>query len=135
MPKIIDIPYGTYLAYVAECNITDQYLDLELEIAYGEWRGYFGKKDNVLSPKVPSDACRIRVEYAAKTAEVIKQASGDNKTVVGIVIGAQRYGTENKYHNITDVVDWHTCDTLSPDARAWALMCYNKVVTRSPKVI
>ena len=28
MPKIIDIPYGTYLAYVAECNITDQYLDL-----------------------------------------------------------------------------------------------------------
>lgn len=125
MPKIIDIPYGTYLAYVAECNITDQYLDLELEIAYGEWRGYFGKKDNVLSPKVPSGAYRIRVEYAAKAAEVIKQASGENKTVVAVVVGAQRYGMENKYHNITDVVDWRTCDTLSAEAKAWAEQHYD----------
>lgn len=120
MPKIIDIPYGTYLAYVDKYNVSQDYLDLTLDIAYGEWRGYFATKDRVLMPQVPSGAYRRKISYAAKTAEIVSNAIGNNKTVVAIVIGEQKYGTENKYHNITDVVDWRTCDTLSPDTRAWA---------------
>ena len=48
MPKIIDIPYGTYLAYVDKYNVSQDYLDLILDIAYGDWRGYFTTKDRVL---------------------------------------------------------------------------------------
>ena len=29
-------------------------------------------------------------------------------------------GDNNKYRNITDVVDWRTCETLSPEAKEWA---------------
>lgn len=120
MPKIIDIPFGTYLAYIDKLEITEYNLDLKLEVAYGAWRGYFNAKDKILSPQIPSGAYRRRIIYATNTAEVVNNATGNNKTVVAIVIGEQKYGTENKYHNITDVVDWRTCDTLSPDARAWA---------------
>ena len=120
MPKIIDIPYGTYLAYVDKYNVSQDYLDLILDIAYGDWRGYFTTKDRVLMPQVPSGAYRRKISYAAKTAEIVSNAIGNNKTVVAVVVGSQRYGAENKYHNITDVVDWRTCDTLSPDARASA---------------
>lgn len=125
MPKIIDIPYGTYLAYVDKYNVSQDYLDLILDIAYGEWRGYFTTKDRVLMPQVPSGAYRRKISYAAKTAEIVSNAIGNNKTVVAVVVGSQRYGAENKYHNITDVVDWRTCDTLSPDARAWAEQHYD----------
>lgn len=58
MPKIIDIPYGTYLAYVDKYNVSQDYLDLILDIAYGDWRGYFTTKDRVLMPQVPSGAYR-----------------------------------------------------------------------------
>ena len=58
MAKIIDIPFGTYLAYVMEYKDTEEYLDLTFEIAYGEWRGYFGVKDKVLDLKIPSGAFR-----------------------------------------------------------------------------
>lgn len=125
MPKIIDIPYGTYLAYVDKYNVSQDYLDLILDIAYGDWRGYFTTKDRVLMPQVPSGAYRRKISYAAKTAEIVSNAIGNNKTVVAVVVGSQRYGAENKYHNITDVVDWRTCDTLSPDARAWAEQHYD----------
>lgn len=125
MPKIIDIPFGTYLAYIDKLEITEDNLDLKLEVAYGAWRGYFNAKDKILSPQIPSGAYRRRIIYATNTAEVVNNATGNNKTVVAIVIGEQKYGTENKYHNITDVVDWHTCDTLSPDARAWAEQHYD----------
>lgn len=125
MPKIIDIPFGTYLAYIDKLEITEDNLDLKLEVAYGAWRGYFNAKDKILSPQIPSGAYRRRIIYATNTAEVVNNATGNNKTVVAIVIGEQKYGTENKYHNITDVVDWRTCDTLSPDARAWAEQHYD----------
>lgn len=125
MPKIIDIPFGTYLAYIDKLEITEYNLDLKLEVAYGAWRGYFNAKDKILSPQIPSGAYRRRIIYATNTAEVVNNATGNNKTVVAIVIGEQKYGTENKYHNITDVVDWRTCDTLSPDARAWAEQHYD----------
>jgi P4 family phage/plasmid primase-like protien len=125
MPKIIDIPFGTYLAYIDKLEITEDNLDLKLEVAYGAWRGYFNAKDKILSPQIPSGAYRRRIIYATNTAEVVNNATGNNKTVVAIVIGEQKYGTENKYHNITDVVDWRTCDTLSPDAMAWAEQHYD----------
>lgn len=125
MPKIIAIPFGTYLAYIDKLEITEYNLDLKLEVAYGAWRGYFNAKDKILSPQIPSGAYRRRIIYATNTAEVVNNATGNNKTVVAIVIGEQKYGTENKYHNITDVVDWRTCDTLSPDARAWAEQHYD----------
>ncbi len=125
MPKIIDIPFGTYLAYIDKLEITEDNLDLKLEVAYGAWRGYFNAKDKILSPQIPSGAYRRRIIYATNTAEVVNNATGNNKTVVAIVIGEQKYGTENKYHNITDVVDWRTCDTLSTEARAWAEQHYD----------
>lgn len=125
MPKIIDIPFGTYLAYIDKLEITEDNLDLKLEVAYGAWRGYFNAKDKILSPQIPSGAYRRRIIYATNTAEVVNNATGNNKTVVAIVIGEQKYGTENKYHNITDVVDWRTCDALSAEAKAWAEQHYD----------
>ena len=120
MARIIDIPFGTYLAYLMEYKDTEEYLDLTFEIAYGEWRGYFGVKDKVLSLKIPSGAFRKKSEYSGVVNNDINNALGENKTVVAIVIDEMRFGEINKYHNITDVVDWRTCETLSPEAKEWA---------------
>lgn len=120
MARIIDIPYGTYLADVVDLIITEEYVDLILEIAFGEWRGYFGAKDKVLAKKVPSGAYRTNKNYISKVNEVIQNAVGENRTVVAIIIGDKKVDKENKFRNVTDVVDWRTCDTLSPDAKAWA---------------
>lgn len=125
MSKIIDIPYGTYLAYVTDMNTSDENVDLYFEIAYGEWRGYFGVKDKVLSLQIPSGAYRRNIGYAGAVKEVVENAAGDNRTVVAIIIGELKNNTENKYRNITDVVDWRTCDTLSPEAKAWAEQHYD----------
>ena len=51
--------------------------------------------------------------------EIIKSL-GDNRTVVAIVIDEMRFGEINKYHNISKIVDWRTCESLSPEAKAWA---------------
>ncbi|MCI7692690.1 MAG: phage/plasmid primase, P4 family [Oscillospiraceae bacterium] len=125
MARIIDIPFGTYLAYVMEYKDTEKHLDLTLEIAYGEWRGYFGVKDKVLSLKIPSGAFRQDVKYACPVRDEIIKSLGDNRTVVAIIISETRLGDINKYHNITDVVDWRTCETLSPEAREWAEQHYD----------
>ena len=125
MARIIDIPFGTYLAYLMEYKDTEEYLDLTFEIAYGEWRGYFGVKDRVLDLKIPSGAFRKKSEYSGVLNNDINNALGENKTVVAIVIDEMRFGEINKYHNITDVVDWRTCESLSPEAKAWAEQHYD----------
>ena len=120
MARIIDIPFGTYLAYVMEYKDTEEYLDLTFEIAYGEWRGYFGVKDRVLDLKIPSGSFRQKSEYSGVVNNDINNALGDNKTVVAIEIAEMRFGEINKYHNISKIVDWRTCESLSPEAKAWA---------------
>lgn len=45
MYKIIDIPYGTYLGQVidiSDVKINDKdYVQLQIEIVYGDWHDYF----------------------------------------------------------------------------------------------
>lgn len=67
MAKIIDIPFGTYLAYVTDIDTSDKNVDLTLEVAFGEWRGYFKAKDNVISKPIPSGSFRTIVNDINKS--------------------------------------------------------------------
>ena len=50
MYKIIDIPYGTYLGQVidiSDVKINDKdYVQLQIEIVYGDWHDYFNAATN-----------------------------------------------------------------------------------------
>lgn len=91
MAKIIDIPYGTYLADVVDLKISEKYIDLTLEIAFGAWRGYFAAKDRVISKPIPSGAYRTNINYVSKEKEVLENAIGENRTVVAIIVGEPKH--------------------------------------------
>ncbi len=128
MPKIIDIPYGTYLGQVVDISaikINDKdYVQLQTEIVYGEWHDYFGAATKAkklgFSEGCYNCSVALQTENTTRISNYIKNYPNRDKILIAVEIDKVRFGKENQYHNITNLYDWRTCDTLSPDARAWA---------------
>ncbi len=126
--RIIDIPFGIYLGEVVELSDNKikgkDYTEVKLEINYGEWRNYFSSSTKAKqlgfytgSYNIPAT---IYTEDQKRICNIISSCENKDKILVAIEIGKERYGKENRYHNITNLYDWRTCDTLSPEAKAWA---------------
>ena len=128
MYKIIDIPYGTYLGQVTDISavkIKDKdYVQLQTEIVFGEWHDYFGAatKAKKLGFSEGCYNCSVALQTGNTTriSNYIKNYPNRDKILVAIEIEKERYGKENQYHNITNLYDWRTCDTLPSEAKAWA---------------
>lgn len=133
MPKIIDIPYGTYLGQVidiSDVKINDkEYVQLKTEIVYGEWHDYFNAATNAKGLSFYSGSFNLPVgNVSADTSRIrdyITNYKNKEKILVAVEIDKVRFGKENQYHNITNLYDWRTCDTLSTEAKAWAEKHWN----------
>ena len=133
MPKIIDIPYGTYLGQVidiSDVKINDkEYVQLKTEIVYGEWHDYFGTATKAkklgFSEGCYNCSVALQTENTTRISNYIKNYPNRDKILIAVEIDKVRFGKENQYHNITNLYDWRTCDTLSPEAKAWAEAHWN----------
>lgn len=133
MPKIIDIPYGTYLGQVidiSDVKINDkEYVQLKTEIVYGEWHDYFGAATKAkklgFSEGCYNCSVALQTENTTRISNYIKNYPNRDKILIAVEIDKVRFGKENQYHNITNLYDWRTCDTLSPEAKAWAEAHWN----------
>lgn len=133
MPRIMDIPYGTYLGQivsVTDIKINDKdYVQIGTEIVYGKWHDYFSAATKAKKLSFTEGCYNCPVSFSNidtnRISDYIKNYPHREKILIAIEIGKERYGKENKYHNITNLYDWRTCDTLSPDTKAWAEQHYN----------
>ena len=128
MYKIIDIPYGTYLGQVidiSDVKINDKdYVQLQIEIVYGDWHDYFNAATNAKGLSFYSGSFNLPIVNvsadSSRIRDYITNYKNKEKILIAVEIDKVRFGKENQYHNITNLYDWHTCDTLSAEAKAWA---------------
>ncbi len=128
VPKIIDVPYGTYLGQVTDISavkIKDKdYVQLQTEIVYGEWHDYFGAATKAkklgFSEGCYNCSVAVQTENTTRISDYIKNYPNRDKILIAVEIDKVRFGKENQYHNITNLYDWRTCDTLPSEAKAWA---------------
>ena len=73
---------------------------------------FYSGSFNLPIVNVSADSSRIR--------DYITNYKNKEKILIAVEIDKVRFGKENQYHNITNLYDWHTCDTLSAEAKAWA---------------
>lgn len=128
VPKIIDVPYGTYLGQVTDISavkIKDKdYVQLQTEIVYGEWHDFFGAATKAkklgFSEGCYNCSVAVQTENTTRISDYIKNYPNRDKILIAVEIDKVRFGKENQYHNITNLYDWRTCDTLPSEAKAWA---------------
>lgn len=128
VPKIIDVPYGTYLGQVTDISavkIKDKdYVQLQTEIVYGEWHDFFGAATKAkklgFSEGCYNCSVAVQTENTIRISDYIKNYPNRDKILIAVEIDKVRFGKENQYHNITNLYDWRTCDTLPSEAKAWA---------------
>lgn len=62
----------------------------------------------------------MQTENTIRISDYIKNYPNRDKILIAVEIDKVRFGKENQYHNITNLYDWRTCDTLPSEAKAWA---------------
>ena len=114
MYKIIDIPYGTYLGQVidiSDVKINDKdYVQLQIEIVYGDWHDYFNAATNAKGLSFYSGSFNLPIVNvsadSSRIRDYITNYKNKEKILIAVEIDKVRFGKENQYHNITNLYDW-----------------------------